>query len=129
MPGHCICCGVEFRESHLDLPDSRTREHILARWIRDAVTNDEMLMFETEVGQSPRLQRRVTIHNLVNAEVCRRCNGGWMNALEDCVEPIVQELVRGRDINSLSSQEAECLGRWTAKTACDIEFFHSPKAE
>jgi hypothetical protein len=119
---HCIFCGVELRPSHLDLPDSKTREHILARWIRDAVTKDEMLMFEAQEGKSVTLQRSLTIHNLVNVAVCKACNGGWMMALENCAEPIIQELGRGKDINSLSSKDVECVARWTAKTAATLSF-------
>src|SRR5438477_12761609 len=92
----CMFCNVELAPSQLDLPASQTREHVFARWIRNAVSNNRMTMYESTGSSTPTALRLVPLSNLVNARVCRRCNGGWMSALETRTEPLADRLVGGQ---------------------------------
>jgi hypothetical protein len=51
---NCIFCGVVLSHSSLNQPDSRTREHVYARWFRDYVVNDKIKMFTSDGKRSSR---------------------------------------------------------------------------
>jgi hypothetical protein len=118
----CIFCGRTLDPSQLELPTSQTREHVFARWIRDAVTNNRMTMYEVLPNQATTQLRQVTLNKLVNSRVCRECNTGWMEKLESAADPIVQRLIAGIDISALSHEEIDVLARWTAKTVAVLSF-------
>jgi len=116
----CIFCGVSLDPSQKDLPSSRTEEHAFARWYRDVVVNKKIKMFTAVKGEPPVLHRQPPLDRLLNQNVCKRCNNGWMSQLETEVAPIVQRLTSGEDIRTFSDPETETLARWAAKTATVI---------
>jgi hypothetical protein len=83
----CIFCGVGLDASQSILPAAQSKEHVFARWLRDAVTNNRMTMYETTLGQPTTQLRQVPMSNLVNSRVCKECNNGWMEELESRTDP------------------------------------------
>jgi hypothetical protein len=113
---NCIFCGVALAHSSLNQPDSRTKEHVYARWFRDFVVNDKIKMFTSD-GKTPTFHRQINLAKFWNRSVCAKCNNGWMSRLEQEVDPIIDKLVGGTDFNQLSLSEVETLARWAGKTA------------
>jgi hypothetical protein len=118
----CMFCTRVLNPSQLALPTSQTQEHVFARWIRDAVINNRMTMYEARQNQATTQLRQVPLSNLVNSNVCKECNNGWMEKLESAVDPQVQRLIAGTDIAALLPQDIELLARWTAKTVAVLSF-------
>ena len=113
---NCIFCGVALTRSSLKRPDSRTKEHVYARWFRDYVVNDKIKMFTSD-GETPTFHQQTELEKFWNRSVCGNCNNGWMSRLEEEVDPIFDKLTSGTDFNQLSLREVETLARWTGKTA------------
>lgn len=129
----CLFCGVELDASQLNLPSSRTKEHVFAKWIRDATTNNRMSMYEGSAGSTAVLKRQLSLDQLTTLRVCRECNNGWMEELETRTDPLAQRLFAGEDIRDFTSPEIETLARWTAKTAAALSYTtpqqkHVPKS-
>lgn len=114
-PTNCIFCGVFLGTPGSQQSDSRTREHIFARWYRDNVRHNKIKLFTSD-GTTDTLHRQPALESFVNSAVCARCNSGWMSSLETQVEPIFEKLKNDEDAQ-LSPQEVEALARWTGKTA------------
>ena len=112
----CIFCGVKLTRPSRNQRDSRTKEHVYARWFRDYVVNNKIKMFTSD-GKSPTFHRQSALDRFWNHSVCSQCNNGWMSRLETDVDPIIDKLRRGTDFNLLSRGEVEILARWTGKTA------------
>jgi hypothetical protein len=118
----CIFCDVSLDPSHKNLPSSRSKEHVFARWYRNGVVNDKLKMFTADMNNNVEFKRQPPLEQLVNANVCRACNGGWMEQLETAVDPLIQRLAEKGDIESFSPQEVEILARWTGKTAVVLSY-------
>jgi hypothetical protein len=115
-PTNCIFCGVLLTSPGVRQPDSRTKEHIYARWYRDNVVNDKIKMFTSD-GNTSTMHRQPNLESFVNGAVCGKCNSGWMSNLETQAGAIFQKLTTGTDIRALSPDEVDIIARWTAKTA------------
>jgi hypothetical protein len=115
-PTNCIFCGILLKPSRTGKPDSRTDEHVYARWYRDNVVNQKIKMFTSD-GIMATMHRQPSLEAFVNSAVCRECNGGWMSMLEAQVDPVFETLTNGTDISLLTPEEVETLARWTGKTA------------
>jgi hypothetical protein len=111
-----IFCGVLLTSTGSQQPNSRTKEHIYARWYQDNVVNLKIKMFTSD-GKTATMHRQPHLETFVNASVCAECNNGWMSKLETQVDPIFQKLTTGTDISSLSPEKIEILARWTGKTS------------
>jgi len=62
--------------------------------------------------------RRHDFDSFLAGKVCKRCNNGWMSALEgQCKEMILDLALGRRRLMSLCDKEALQLARWTVKTA------------
>src|ERR1035441_10951015 len=96
----CIFCGVLLTPSSNELPDSRTKEHVYARWYRDNVVNEKIKLFTADMQSAATMRRQPHLDTLVNTSVCKKCNNGWMSDLETAVDPIFQKLTSGTDIRS-----------------------------
>lgn len=96
--------------------DSRTKEHVYARWFRDYVVNDKIKMFTSD-GITATFHEQKRLEKFWNRSVCAKCNNGWMSLLEEQVDPIITKLTTSTDLNLLSREEVEALARWTSKTA------------
>ena len=112
----CVFCGVALTQSSLNQQDSRTKEHVYARWFRDYVVNDKIKMFTSD-GKTSAFHEQKDLEKFWNRSVCAKCNNGWMSRLEVTVDPIINQLTTGTEFNQLGPEEVETLARWTGKTA------------
>jgi hypothetical protein len=113
---NCIFCGVTLTESRLNRPDSRTREHVYAKWFRGVVVNNKIKMFSSD-GKTDTFHEQTELEDFWNRSVCGNCNNGWMSVLEQTVSPVFEKLTNGVDLNLLTPGEIETLARWAGKTA------------
>jgi hypothetical protein len=112
----CIFCGTTMSHSSLNQHDSRTKEHVYARWFRDYVVNDKIKMFTSD-GSTATFEQQTDLKRFWNRSVCAKCNNGWMSQLEQQVDLVIAKLTNGTDFNLLPNEEVETLARWTGKTA------------
>jgi hypothetical protein len=112
----CVFCGTTMPHSSLNQHDSRTKEHVYARWFRDHVVNDKIKMFTSD-GTTATFHQQKHLEKFWNRSVCAKCNNGWMSLLEQQVDPVTAKLTTGTDFNVLSKEEVEILARWSGKTA------------
>ena len=116
MAEGCVFCGVPLAASHLQQKDSRTKEHVYAKWFREAVVNKEIKLFTADAN-STILHNKKRLAKFWNDSVCADCNNGWMSRLEVDVDRVFERLTTGTDISALSSSERDVLARWAGKTA------------
>jgi len=75
------------------------------------------------------VMRKAALLTLKTREVCEDCNTGWMNKLEQLVEPLILRMVeaaRNADAIILSQADAKILGMWAQKTALTFELTSAP---
>lgn len=120
----CAFCG---------LPGERTKEHVLPRWLHaelsplpDTYREGGMGFGLDQAGQSyapmpnESYESRKSLLARTTRDVCSRCNGGWMSALEEQARPILTVLIKAcGDTGTirLDRTEAAVLARWAVKTA------------
>lgn len=97
----CIFCGAT------DL----TREHIFRRALKKYVDDPNI---ETSLPRDSSTPPPVFERTVKRA--CASCNNGWMNDLENRVEPVLSEMIRGRVV-LISDTAAADLATWAVKTA------------
>ena len=115
-PTNCIFCDVALTAPTSKQRDSRTKEHVYARWYRDNVFNQKIKLFTSD-GTTTTLHRQPRLDSFVNSSVCADCNNGWMSLLETQVDPVFHKLTNGTDVSDLNQGEVEVLARWAGKTA------------
>jgi hypothetical protein len=71
-PTNCIFCGVALTSPGAQQPNSRTKEHVYARWYRDNVVNQKIKMFTSD-GTTATMERQPHLEALVNSSVCAEC--------------------------------------------------------
>jgi hypothetical protein len=89
--------------------------------------NNKLKMFTADMKGDIEFKRPPPLERLVNANVCRACNGGWMEQLETAVDPLIQRLMDKDDIKNLSPEEIEILARWAGKTAVVLSHITTEK--
>jgi hypothetical protein len=101
----CLFCGSTTAK--------RSKEHVLRRAFKDSLPSAPGLTFShrtrdgLEVVNRPISQFDMTINN-----VCRDCNQGWLNDVENAAQVVIEELTVGNTRTSLTQGEVECLGFW-----------------
>lgn len=91
----------------------RSREHVLRRSFKQKFASVSSLTFARQVDAEIELaERPITQFDLTVNDVCRDCNQGWLNDLENLVEPSIDRLIDVRNGRRLSSAEIESLGYW-----------------
>src|SRR2546430_2251832 len=101
-----------------------TREHLYrAKWVQIfGVTNTQTLArwgWERDADGSIvefSKQWKGNAFDQPLKSVCADCNQGWMNDLENEVEPFLAPMVEG-NVERLGVQKTLALGRWVVKTA------------
>jgi hypothetical protein len=97
-------------------------EHITPAWLlRHLELPDDDQIFlgaaTAETGEIVRSRTHSTFR-FVEGRVCWGCNTGWMHRLEDAARPVLVPLIdRTRELQSLTADEAELVGKWAIKTA------------
>lgn len=120
---NCVFCDHHLAPAHQNQPHSRTAEHIFAQWFRRISNHQTMNMYVANVSEmNTELRWSPTLNNLTMKGVCQRCNSGWMSALENVVEPIMEGLFADADVDDLSASEIQTIARWAAKTAITLSY-------
>ena len=79
-------------------------------------------------GTAARYVRRAPLSNLTTKGACRRFNNGWMSTMETAVEPILQRVFGGIDVDQMHDSEIKTLAAWTAKTAVTLSYITPSQA-
>jgi len=126
----CPFCGTPLRSGM-----NETREHILARWLREldpiaasmraqrhgarrriqdgpAIDPSGMILIPPARVLDSKSEHAV----FATVAVCADCNNGWMSALESAAAPILTPLIQGAR-NDLTPGDQRTLYRWLAKVA------------
>jgi hypothetical protein len=104
-----------------------TREHVIPRWLTSVLPEqakfrgqDQLIVLQSPGHTSseielPHREVREPFNEVTVRMVCRNCNSGWMNAVEEAARASITKLARGEQIE-LGSEEAEALATWAVKT-------------
>ena len=116
---------------------NKTKEHVLAQWLRDLIGS--LPQQRTSSGKGIQLNDKAdayinlplvsktdpsSIMNMVTREVCQACNNGWMSSLEADARPIIERLhacAASENTLELNPTDARVLARWIHKTALASE--------
>src|SRR5687767_6494102 len=90
-----------------------TREHVFPRWIVKEFSNAD-IWDNVNVGPKP-FKSHHEIGQICK-KVCKRCNTGWMCALESKARPVLSPLIRG-SAAVLTPDEQALITRWFLKIA------------
>ncbi len=105
----CVFCGRT---------GDMSKEHLLRRKFIDLYEPPRDLRYirQDPLGKDfrrmPVSQFQVTIN-----DVCRACNGGWLNDLENAVEPFLNRLIMGEPANISEHRVDHELGLWMVTRA------------
>jgi hypothetical protein len=105
-PTHCVFCGVE----------DVTREHIYRRTYRTYAGTNRYYRVDIATGNITPMAPHESAFNLTAKVVCQGCNGGWMDQLDNKVEPAVTAFFEGRQYEC-DAQMAKDIALWAAKTS------------
>lgn len=112
----CVFCGVGGK---------LTAEHVWPAWLDQFIPAipGGMTGYNHKHGTSDggfeslfeykRLDHRARI-------VCKLCNGGWMNDLENRARPFLKEMISGGPV-ALDADAQQVIAAWAAKTAMCVE--------
>lgn len=95
----------------------RDREHIFPGWLQRHLEAERELFDPTHfsyLGGVVTSRGPIPASSLVAGEVCKRCNSGWMSALEVLARPL---LFPPSDRAVLTPADQTTLARWFLKTA------------
>lgn len=128
----CLFCGRTWDE----VPKSN--EHVLGQWMRkheQELLTGPQVSYESgfDLAEDAKnfielptniVTRKAALLTLKTREVCKGCNTGWMNKLEQLAEPLIICMVEaarsGKEI-LLGQADARNLGMWAQKTALTYE--------
>jgi len=109
----CLFCGNGVGHS------SKSREHVLPVWLLESLGGKNSDIFQGTHMTFPglvRSHRRQGARTIVQGQVCRACNGGWLSQMENRVKPLIVSMNRDSKV-ALRSEELRLLGIWAYKTA------------
>lgn len=128
----CAFCGEPWGNGV-----NKTREHVLAKWLRDLIgplpqqraSSGKGLQLNDKADayvELPLVSKKdqSSIMNMVTREVCQACNNGWMSRLETDARPIIEGLhacAASESTLKLTPADACILARWVHKTALASE--------
>jgi hypothetical protein len=112
----CAFCGHLFGPR--GTPHERTGEHALASWLLSVMPGNGPVTHSRQSKARGPMDQVWTKNELdiVAKQVCRACNGGWMNDLENAARPFLTPLIQGRGRHLHETGQA-LLAAWAAKTA------------
>jgi len=108
----CLFCTAPLTEG--------VREHVIPQWLIEylGLSDEDLFQGMAQTRDGALKQPTHVAQGFVDGRVCKQCNTGWMNSLENQVRPLLTDLMTGqRTLHALSAEERLLLGRWTAKTA------------
>lgn len=92
----------------------RSREHVFRKAFKKTISSSRGLSFSnlSSAGRE-QLQRPISQFDMTVNEVCRECNQGWLNELENAVDPILSELLKDfRSLTHIGVENLQILGTW-----------------
>jgi hypothetical protein len=101
--GKCLFCG----------DDRLSREHVIARWLRDELRIQGPVQEHREFG-SPRTWHTLAV---VLPEVCEKCNTGWLSRTERNARSALTAMLFGNQALQLNSMQQAKIARWGVKTS------------
>lgn len=124
MPiANCIFCDHRLAPTRVGSPQSRTKEHVFGTGFRLLTHHSVLNMYVSGLdNKDAQFIRRVPLGNLTKKGVCRNCNNGWMSESETAVQPILQRVLSGVDVDQLDDSDLKTLAAWTAKTAVALSY-------
>lgn len=110
----CMFCRVALNKSN------RAKEHVLRNsWLKKLGHRKTVLKVDSLYKSRRKTTIRIAADQLQAGEVCKNCNGGWMNTLDTKVSHLILGLSsKPNKINFLDEIETIDLARWLLKTAC-----------
>lgn len=124
MSKYCMFCGDKIEKSK-----NKAKEHVLKNsWLKNLGHQKTELEFGLHNSENEIVEvRRMVADALQCGEVCKKCNNGWMNDLDNSIEHVVLGLAR-RTLSSvnLNKRDRWNLGRWILKTACTFIYMDKP---
>ena len=110
----CTFCGAE-------RAGARSREHVFPQWLlrdRGALSNAFRLDWTSVTDEQALGERELTLGSFVAGHVCRRCNNGWMSALEQMTRELLPGLIDAeRPLAELSKADREVVARWATSSS------------
>jgi hypothetical protein len=104
-----------------------SREHVLPRWLRDAVeVGDQPGTHILGIDQERVREWQALPFTTQSRRVCLSCNTGWMARLEDDTRPILGPLIGGPIDTVLSVDQQAVATSWALKTAMCVQLI-SPR--
>jgi len=101
----CLFCGSTSAK--------RSREHVLRKAFKSKFPSAPSLSFARQWGSGVEVTEvPITQFDLIVKDVCRECNQGWLNDLENLVEETIDDLIDGRRGRPLATAEIQSLGLW-----------------
>ena len=100
-----------------------TREHIFRKKLAEYVDNPRERV--SRPGEDP--DRSPLVFERTVRRVCGACNNGWMNDLENAVEPVLINLIQARE-TVLKTADAMLLAKWAVKTAIIRSFMDNDRS-
>lgn len=105
-----------------------TLEHVWARWLTKQL-KAELFRVVTQNPSSRENTRFSSEIDMKARAVCKKCNGGWMSALEAKTKRVLGPMISDRSLRMpLLSDQQTLLATWSAKSAMVLEQA-SPKAK
>lgn len=105
-----------------------TREHVIPRWLTSVLPEqaafrgqDQQIILQPGGRNGsplilPHREVRESFNSLTVRAVCRTCNNGWMNDIEEMARPILSPLIKGES-RKLIRSDVSAISSWTIKTA------------
>lgn len=92
----------------------RSNEHVFRKAFKERFPLAPGLTFawHTQAGELETVQRPVSQFDMTLNAVCRDCNQGWLEDLEDEATAVIHELTVGNEKLALSKTEVGVLGFW-----------------
>ena len=105
----CIFCGQPLKAV------IKAKEHVFPVWLlkRLGISNAEITETWWSSMGLTKSQRAHSIGSILLGNICRSCNNGWMNMLEQRVKPVFLEAFeRSADKLVFTEEEAMDLAAW-----------------
>lgn len=104
-----------------------SNEHVFPQWLLNELNLRRVklgMSHQTFFGQQVST-RPLTPNSLVNGLVCKKCNNTWLSQIEDRIKPLIIELTKTKEIDSMVFQireNHETLAFWAYKTAIILNY-------
>lgn len=101
----CLFCGSK--------KNKRSKEHVFRRAFKSRLPNAPSLAFTyVSEGQLSTKERPISQFDLVVNSICKNCNEGWLNDLENAASPIIRSLILNGSKCDLNLSDTEVLALW-----------------